>query len=853
MKSRVQLFNVAPAIPPKIRFLETLARNYWWSWNPPALELFQRIDPGLWAQSGHNPMRFLSLVPQKRFETLAKDKSFVAHMQQVEDQFTRTVLEPGEGAGGELKTRSVAYFSLEYGIHESLRIYSGGLGVLAGDHLKAASDLGLPLVAVGLFYRQGYFQQHLNHEGWQQEHYVENQIEQLPIMRARDVQGRKFHVRIPLPEGAVEAVVWRLDIGRIPLFLLDTNTPQNRPEFRGITDQLYGGDRRHRLRQELVLGIGGYRALLAMGIDVKVCHLNEGHAAFASLARLVHLRDTHRLPLEEVLEIMPRTAVFTTHTPVPAGNESFPIDLLRPHLEALHAEIGIEPDTVMQWGLPDRTEHWNEFSMTIFGLRMANFANGVSELHGEVARRMWQHLWPDRPADEVPIGHVTNGIHTATWISPEHEALFARYLGPNWKDHPEPAEWSEHVEQIPAAELWRAHESCRTRLVAHARQLLTRQCRERNAPRHEMDACQSALDPAVLTIGFARRFATYKRGTLLLRDPDRLEAILNNPKQPMQLVFSGKAHPRDDQGKHLIKQIFEFARRPGCAGRLIFLENYDMSIARYLVQGVDAWLNNPRRPHEASGTSGMKAALNGCPNISILDGWWCEGYAKDAGWAIGHGEEYEDSDYQDSVESQALYNLLENEVAPLFYTRSVGGIPEGWVAMMKGSIRMALLGFPSRRMVEQYDERYYRPALSLAGSLLADNAAHARALVAQRQRLDALWRQVRVERAETDREITGMHVEDRFKVRARVQLGELRTDEVSVQVYYGPVSTTNEITTSHVVPMREIGEEDGWRVFEAEVVCAFSGRFGFTVRVLPAGTDWNAIMPGYMTWANGEP
>lgn len=853
MKHPVQLFNIAPSTPAKIRFLEILARNYWWSWNPPARELFERIDPALWAQVGQNPLRFLSAVPQKRFEALARDKAYVAHLEQVESLFRNAVAEPGERTGKELKDRSIAYFSLEYGIHESMRIYSGGLGVLAGDHLKAASDLDLPLVAVGLFYRKGYFQQFLNHEGWQQEHDVENQIEQLPMMRARDTQGRKFRVRIPLPEGMVEAVVWRLDVGRVPLFLLDTNTAENRPEFQNITDQLYGGDRRHRLRQELVLGIGGYRALLEMGIDVRVCHLNEGHAAFASLARLAHLRDTHKLPVERVLEVMPRTAVFTTHTPVPAGNESFPIDLLRPHLEALQGEIGIDPGTILAWGLPDRHENWHEFSMTIFGLRMANFANGVSELHGDVARRMWQHLWPERPVDEVPIGHITNGIHTATWVSAENAALFARYLGPNWMEQSDAGELREHVDQIPSAELWRAHESSRTRLISHARELLVRQCRERNSPRQVIDMCHSALDPAVLTIGFARRFATYKRGTLLLRDPDRLEAILNNPKQPLQLIFSGKAHPRDDQGKHLIQQIFEFSRRPRSAGRLVFLENYDMGIARYLVQGVDAWLNNPRRPHEASGTSGMKAALNGCPNISVLDGWWCEGFAKDSGWAIGHGEEHEDSEYQDSVESQALYNLLEDEVAPLFYTRSAAGVPEGWVSMMKGAIRMALLGFPSRRMVEEYDERYYRPALQRSGELLADGAARAGVLVAQRRRLNALWGQVKALRAETDREITGMHVGDRFKVRTRVVLGDLKPEDVAVQAYFGPVSTTNEITASHSVPMRLVGQEGAHHVYEEEIACELAGRFGFTVRVMPAGPDWQATMPGFMTWADGEP
>lgn len=849
----VQLFNIAPSIPAKIRFLEVLARNYWWSWNPPALELFQRIDPLQWEQVGQNPVRFLSAISQKRFESLAKDRSFVAHLEQVRDLYQRQVVDAGERTK-DPAARTIAYFSLEYGIHESLRIYSGGLGVLAGDHLKAASDLDLPLAAVGLFYRKGYFQQALNQDGWQQEHDVENQIDQLPLTRARDRAGHEVRVRVPLPEGMVDVVVWRLDIGRIPLFLMDTNTPENRPEFQQITDQLYGGDRRHRLRQELVLGIGGYRALVAMGYDIQVCHLNEGHAAFASLARLVHLRDTQRLGLDAVLEIVPRTSVFTTHTPVPAGNESFPLDLLRPHLEALRAEVGIDPDQIIRWGMPDPPDNWHEFSMTIFGLRMANDANGVSQLHGVVARGMWQHLWTGRPTDEVPIAHITNGIHTGTWVSPENEIVFARYLGPAWRENPESEDLPALVEQIPAAELWRAHELCRSRLVSYARQSLQRQCRERNAPRQVIEQCAASLNPEVLTIGFARRFATYKRGTLLLRDPERLEALLSNAKMPVQIIFAGKAHPRDEQGKHLIQQIIEFSRRPKVSGRLVFLENYDIGMARYLVQGVDAWLNNPRRPHEASGTSGMKAALNGSLQISILDGWWCEGYSKESGWAIGDGAEIEDAEYQDAIESRALYNLLENEVVPLFYDRTAGGIPERWSAMMRASIHMALGQFSSRRMVEQYDQRYYTPAQVRATALLAGDGERAKALVAQRQVLSQQWGSVRVEQPVADRDISSIHVGDRMRVQTRVHLGALKPEDVIVQIYSGPVSTKNAIVESHVKPMRMVADEGkGVYLFEEELVCESTGRFGFTTRVQPAGTDWQATMPGFMTWADGVP
>ncbi len=849
----IQLFNIVPSIPEKIRFLEVLARNYWWSWTQSATELFQRMDAPLWESVGMNPVRFLSAMSQKRFEALAKDKAFVSHLEQVRKLYQEEVVESATRSGADDHARCVAYFSLEYGIHESLRIYSGGLGVLAGDHLKAASDLDVALIAIGLFYRQGYFQQHLNQEGWQQEHYIENQIAQLPLTRVRDRQGQKVRIRIPLPEGVVEVIAWRLEIGRVPLVLLDTNVQENSPEFQGITDQLYGGDSKHRLLQELVLGIGGYRVLLAMGIEPKVCHLNEGHAAFAGLARLSHLMQTTKLPLEAVMEVASRASVFTTHTPVPAGNETFPVDLLRPHLEALAGELGMDPNTIISWGFPPHANGWHEFSMTIFAMRMAQHANAVSELHGHVARHMWQMLWPERPEVEVPIGHVTNGIHMATWVSHENESLFARYLGPNWKDHPDSEEVLSHVEQIPSAELWRVHESCRSRLIAEARVMLERQSRERNASRQVLEECRAALDPKILTIGFARRFATYKRGSMILRDPARLDAILGHAKRPVQIIFAGKAHPRDNEGKRLIQEIVEFSRRPAVAGRLVFLENYDMGVARAMVQGVDIWLNNPRRPHEASGTSGMKAAMNGSLHVSTLDGWWCEGYTKDCGWAIGDGQEYADTAYQDEVEAQALYNLIENEIVPTFYERAGGDVPENWVKMMKASIRMAIGKFPSRRMVTQYNERYYRAAQEAYSGLLAQDGARAKALVAQRVRLQSLWNKLQIERPEANRDIAYIHAGESFTVRARVELGGLKPEEVDVQVYYGPVSTTNAITMGQVQTMRLIGEENGQYTYEQDIACDTTGRFGFAVRAQPSGTDWQAVMPGFMTWADGAP
>jgi len=844
---KTQLFNVAPAVPAELRFLETLAYNMWWCWHLEAIELFRRINPQLWRETGHNPLEFLSAVPQKRLEALLDDDGFMRHLQQVREHFENSVEKFKTTAGTQTV---IAYFSLEYGIHESLRLYSGGLGGLAGDHLKASSDLGIPMVAMGLLYRQGYFQQFLNSDGWQQERYPENEIHHMPLTRACDPNGRQVQVTVDLPEGQLKANVWRLDMGRVPLFLLDANIPDNPPDFRQITAQLYGGDRRTRLRQELLLGIGGFRTLVALGYEPGVCHINEGHAAFLTLGRLEHLMTARHLDLDTALEVIQRTDVFTTHTPVPAGNETFAVDLVRPHLQVALKHLGIPPEKIIGWAQPPQDGPVHEVCMTILGLRMAHYANGVSQLHGRVARRMWAHLWPGRPEDEIPIRHVTNGIHVSSWLSPDNSILYDRYLGPQWREHPSDPRVLQQVLQIPDDELWRAHELGRSRLVRIARERVEQQLRARNAPRSEIEQAKSVLDHDALTIGFARRFVTYKRATLILRDPQRLEALLTNEACPVQIIFAGKAHPADDLGKDLIRQIIHFARRPSVRRRVVFLENYDIAIARAMVQGVDVWLNTPMRPHEASGTSGMKAAVNGVLHASILDGWWCEGYSRECGWAIGHGEEYDDPEYQNNVESQALYNILENEIIPTFYNRPTGDLPVPWIKMMKASIRMALGYFTSHRMVAEYKSLFYDPAMKTYVDLLADGARQARALVTQRERLRALWGSVRVQMPTTDREISVLHVGDTFTVTTRVFLGQLSPNEVDVEVYYGPVDSQNRITESHVEKMSIVEDNGGGNyVYRREITCPSTGRFGFTTRAVPRGNEWKAVMPGFIAWA----
>ena len=848
----LKLFDVTPRIPDELSFLDTLSRNLWWSWNADAVDLFRRINPHLWKESGYSPLRFLNRISQERLEQLAQDNGFLSQQESVRQRFEADVLAEVEDTEKCADKGLIAYFSLEYGIHSSLRLYSGGLGVLSGDHLKAASDLKIPLVGVGLLYRQGYFQQYLDNNGWQQEHYPENEIHHLPLAPAcRDGESEQVTVSIPLPDGQLKAQVWRLQVGRIPLYLLDSNIPDNDAAFRGITGQLYGGDRHNRLRQELLLGIGGYRALVALGRVPAVTHINEGHAGFQNLARIHHMMQEHNLNLEEAIEVVRRTTAFTTHTPVPAGNETFHADMLRPYLETMRNEIDIDADTVISWGQPPDGGEQDRLSMTILALRLAEYNNGVSRLHGTVSRQMWSHLWKQYPPEEVPIAHITNGVHVPTWVSTENATLLDRYVGPEWRL--ESAGVLERVDDIPHEELWHAHELGRERMIRNARDIAVRQLRRRNATRSEIQQARSILDHDVLTIGFARRFATYKRAALLLRDPARFEALLTNEERPVQFLFAGKAHPADDHGKELIRQLVEFSRKPSVHRRITFLEDYNMHMARRLVQGVDVWLNTPRRPQEASGTSGMKSALNGGLHLSILDGWWDEGYSRERGWAIPEEERHDDTEYQDTVECQALFNLLETEVVPTFYERSDADLPGQWLDMMKESMKMGLRQFSSYRMVRQYWEGFYTPACDNHRDLLANDAKVARELVQQFGRLRASWDQVHVEMPVADKDIARLQVGESFTVRSKVRLGDLKPEDVDVQVYYGTVDPANRVTNPQVLLMELEKEVDGGAYqFKQAICCEQTGRYGFTVRVTPAGETWTAKTPGLIRWANGD-
>jgi len=727
----------------------------------------------------------------------------------------------------------IAYFSMEFGIHESIPIYSGGLGVLAGDHLKSASELGLPLCGIGLLYRLGYFRQYLNHDGWQGERFPESDFYNLPVSLVTDDDNRPLIIEVDFPGRKIYSQIWNLRVGKIDLYLLDTNTDNNAPGDREITDQLYGGDGEMRIKQEILLGIGGVRALRALKRRVTVYHMNEEHAAFLSVERIKNAINEHGLAFDEAVEYISAGNVFTTHTPVPAGNDRFEPALIDMYFTDYYKELGISRERFLSLGRENPSNTKETFCMTVLAIKTAAHCNGVSRLHGKVSRKMWKNLWPDLPVDEIPIGHITNGVQILSWTSDEMMRLFNRYLGPRWIDNPADNTIWQNIDDIPDSELWRCRERLRERLVAFARKTLREQLLARGVSPKEAEKANSFLDSDALTIGFARRFATYKRGTLILRDIERLSKILRDRDRPVQIVFAGKAHPRDNMGKELIKQIIHLTQDDRFRQKIVFLEDYDINIARYLVNGVDIWLNTPIRPKEASGTSGMKVVPNGGLNISVLDGWWDEAYNSNNGWAIGKGEEYNDLAYQDEVESLMLYNILEQEVVPMFYDRGNDGLPREWLKRIKESMKTNCAMFNTNRMVKDYTDKYYRPSYKNSTGFSADNFSLSREIIAWKKKVQSRWGSVAIRDVVFDNkfEIT---VGKRVTVTAEVELGDLKPEDVLVELYFGAMSPAEDIINGAALPMSCTGtSEKGNFLFEGQMLCLVSGQFGLTVRVLP--------------------
>jgi starch phosphorylase len=709
---------LSPAgLPRRIARLGELAYNLWWTWSPDAQRLFMRIDKELWEAEYHNPVTFLKRVERSKLNAVTNNRyylEFYDRILRLYDQYMNESEPYVKLNHPELKKRLIAYFSMEYGLHESLPIYAGGLGVLSGDHVKEASDLGLPFVAVGLYYAEGYFGQRISEDGWQEARYDRHPLEDLPINQVFEADGKPLTVSLQLPGRKVQARIWEVRVGRVPLYLLDTNVEENAPGDRALSSRLYSSDLDMRISQEILLGVGGLKALCQLGYDPDIFHMNEGHAAFLVLERIRELVNAGQT-FAAAAEYVRTSNIFTTHTPVPAGNDEFPLWLVDKYFSHLWPELGLTREEFVD--LARHTISWGDtFSMPVLALRHSEWRNAVSELHGQVTRRMWHFLWPDRRVEEVPITHITNGIHPGTWLARRLNHLYGRYLGPDWMEHVDDPELWDLVNNIPDDQLWAVRQHLKRKLVAYVREYARRQWLRGDSRPVQVLASGVMLNPYTLTIGFARRFAPYKRANLILRDVERLTRIINRSGMPVQIIFAGKSHPDHEGGKMLIQEVYRAVKRSQSGGRLVFLEGYDMNLARYLTQGVDVWMNTPRRPNEASGTSGQKAAINGVLNFSVLDGWWREGYNGQNGWAIGQDVDYTDEELQDRTDAESLYNTLENEIIPLYYQeRSSDGLPGEWIARMKESIRTLTPQFSMRRMVKEYLERMYLPTLQAQG------------------------------------------------------------------------------------------------------------------------------------------
>ena len=837
-------FTVRPSLPPELNALETLAMNLRWSWDDQTRDLFRWVDPEQWDASIHDPVRLLGLVPRSRLDGLASDPGFMRFLDEVHTELEGYLSKPRwfQAREGTTELRSVAYFSPEFGIAEALPQYSGGLGVLAGDHLKASSDLGVPLVGVGLLYRHGYFRQELSVDGWQQERYPDLDPYAMAVTLCEDTR-----VHVDLGGHPLIAQIWRADVGRVPLYLLDADVDENPPELRQVTDRLYGGDVEHRLRQEILLGVGGVRALQQLGLPTQVFHTNEGHAGFLGLERIRQAIVDKGLSYPDAIEAVRAASIFTTHTPVPAGIDRFPRELMEKYFSHWASECRLTMDQLMQLGHRVGDAPAERFNMAVMGLRLAGMSNAVSKLHGEVSREMFSDLWPDVPTEEIPITSVTNGVHAKTWVSAEMADLLSRYVLPEW-DEAGSDRW-DRIEEARDDEVWRAKEQGREHLVDFIRRRLRESALTRGLSPSDATWCDEVLDGKALTICFARRFATYKRATLLLSQPDRLKALLLAGDRPVQFVFAGKAHPADETGKEMIRQIVSFAADLGVRHRFVFLEDYDIAVARALYQGADVWLNNPRRPQEACGTSGMKAALNGALNASILDGWWDELFNGENGWAISSAEQLDDDERRDEIEANSLFEILERQIVPLFYERYEGPVPRRWVRRVKAALRSLGPQVTAARMVRDYVEQLYEPTAGHADRLAADGFEPARALAAWKARVLAAWDDVEILSVETDVSVASLGT-DR-SVEAEVALGSLRADDIDVQLLHGPVGQHDELEHPTIATMQPAGEgSSGTLRFRGTFSCSRAGRYGFTVRVVPSNPDLVASVElGRVAWA----
>ena len=866
----IHTYNVVPKLPEKLEPLREIVFNLWWTWQPDARKLFRHLDPDLWDRTNHNPLRMLQLCRQSRLREVAADDDFLRAMGAVIAKFESYMKRQDtygrrhekELAPIKRHDSPVAYFSAEFGFHESIPNYSGGLGILSGDHCKSASDLDIPFVAFTLLYRHGYFRQQIDKDGWQQSIQLNQNFSHLPLQDALDKDGKPLFVHVDILGRPVRAKVHKLQIGRIPLYMLDTDLTENSEEDRLITAQLYGGDTEMRIKQEIVLGIGGVHALHAMGLSPAVYHMNEGHSAFLSLELIRRQVHDHKLDFYSALQVVAAGNIFTTHTPVPAGNDAFPIELIHRYLGDYAVKMNTSFEKLANLGQTGRLtdDHYNPnepFSMTILALRTSRHANGVSALHGDVSQSLWKDVWTGVPQDEVPITSITNGVHTRTWMAPEFAALYDKYL-PGWEEHITEPDFWRGVIDIPDEELWNTHVMLKRRLVDFARKRIHAQRERLGESPEKQRSASGILNPEVLTIGFARRFATYKRATLLFKDPERLQRLLNHPERPVQFVFAGKAHPKDEPGKRFIQEVYRLSRMPEFENRIVFLEDYDTHVGRRLTQGVDLWLNNPRRPLEASGTSGMKLPPNGGLNLSVLDGWWLEAYQQNhkAGWAIGaelpRSTVMPDQALEDDVDVASLYHVLETQIIPLFYAKPDGRLPIAWIQLMRESIRSILPVFNTDRMVKEYTERLYEPAARAHAVLAATSGKSAVALADWKDSIRKSWPQIQITDVKVENSSgSNITVGDEVQVSATIHLGPIAPEYVTVQAYYGE-AINNEITSASVADLKKStrGTTGGVYHYHGTIPAGESGSYGLSVRVIP--THPNLIQAHELrliTWA----
>ena len=829
--------TVNPQLPKRIEKLSEISNNLWWSWNTDFLKLLKTIDRDLWESCKKNPVKFLRLVSQEKLEEATQNEEFLRHYDDVTAEFEDYMKSKNTWFSNKFpanKNDLIAYFSAEYGLDETIPIYSGGLGVLSGDHLKSASDLGIPLVGIGLLYKNGFVSQKLDGNGQQINIYENMDLEDLPIKPVKDQDGNDLIIHVIFEKRKVYVKVWQINVGRVKLYLMDTDIEPNSPEDRQVTFKLYGGDQDMRIKQEIILGMGGTQLLTRkLGLNPTIYHMNEGHSGFLMLELIKNIMKEKQVSFDVARDIASSKTVFTTHTPVPAGVDIFPLELMDKYFQDFWPRIGLDRESFLKLGMKPTGNFDSGFNMGVFALKIAGKKNGVSKLHGAVSRELFGEVWPDIAANESPITYVTNGIHTCSWLAPTTKKLYNKYLIPYWQDRIYDDQVWENIKKIPNEELWNVHQERKEKLFELVKENVTNRLRSNGYSYEEINSIVSKLNPNALTIGFARRFATYKRATLIFKDLERITQILNNPDRPVQLIFAGKAHPSDVEGQNLIKRINEISMMPQFKGKIFLLENYNIGISRYLVSGVDVWLNNPRRPMEASGTSGQKASVNGVINFSVLDGWWAEGYNQKNGWTIGTNAEYDSYEAQDIADSQSMYQTLENKIIPMYYKKNEKGISDEWIETMKNSIISTGGKYSTSRMLVDYTTKLYIPLCNLTKKYY-ENVETVAAYNLWKKNLYVNWKDIKIRQGNNLNNIT-IDAGNNIEVKCEVELPNINVENVSVECYSGRILDNGIVEDINIVPMNLVARHDEERKYEfsTKITLTTGGNYGYTFRVMP--------------------